>query len=70
MHGRRIRIEGKYFSSIELNLSIEIDVSEYEFRSSYSCSSIAWIEWDVSKDDRNEDSSWRFAMRIKRRREQ
>lgn len=34
-----------------------MDVSEYEFRSSYSCSKIAWIVWDVSGEERKEDSS-------------
>ena len=44
-------------SSMELNWSIGIEVSEYEFKSSYNCSRIAWTWCEVLSEDRNPDSS-------------
>jgi hypothetical protein len=43
---------------MELNSSMGIDVSEYELRSSYSCSRIGCIAGEVVGEDKNADSSW------------
>ena len=43
-------------SSIELNRSMGIDVSEYELRSSYSCSRMAWTAGALRGEDRKPDS--------------
>lgn len=47
---------------MELNLSIGMDVSEYEFRSSYSCSRIACIACGLGGAERNADSSFNASI--------
>ena len=43
---------------MELKASMGMEVSEYEFKSSYSCSSTGWIRREESGLESREDSCW------------